>query len=64
MATEPTAALVLAYLRKMNHHTMMEICAELDKIPVTELHNLISKTNVLRALTSLAIQDQKFPIPQ
>lgn len=64
MATEPTAAMVLAYLRKMNHHTMMDICAELDKLPLTELHNTISKTNVLRALASMAIQDQKFPIPQ
>lgn len=64
MATEPTAAMVLAYLRKMNHHTMQEICVELDKTPLMELHNLISKTNVLRALSSMAIQDQKFPIPK
>ena len=65
MAQTPiTAEDVLSFLRKMNHHSMLDVVAALDKLPVTELHNVISKVNVLRALSSLAIQDAKFPIKQ
>ncbi len=48
----------------LNQRVMCEVVPELDKLTVTELHNLISKTNVLRALVSLALQDKKFPIPE
>lgn len=52
----------LGNLATINHRTMVSMVKELDTMKAEELHNLISKTNVLRALISMALQDKKFPL--
>lgn len=62
MATK--GELLVEALMGLDQYVMLEAVQHLESKCVTDLHNVISKTNVLRALTSLVIQDKKFPIPK
>lgn len=60
----PLAEEIISWLETMTTSDMIYVAQVLESKNVTELHRLISKATILRALLTVALQEKKFPIDQ